>query len=181
MSSEISTEAAGRARGGRLQAWHLYLLLAMAGATWAVVVARETHPAALILLSAAVLAAGAVGIAVHAAVMGFLGEGVQDREPLDRGTRLALEQEKAIVLRSIKELEFDRAMGKVGDGDFAEIDARLRARALAIMGQLEEPAPEAPSEVVPSAAAPGVCASCGVQNDRDARFCKSCGQRLADV
>ena len=32
-----------------------------------------------------------------------------------------LEREKALVLRSIKELEFDHAMGKVSDADFAEI------------------------------------------------------------
>ena len=40
-----------------------------------------------------------------------------------------LERDKALVLRSIKELEFDRAMGKVGDADFAEVSAGLRARA----------------------------------------------------
>jgi hypothetical protein len=31
------------------------------------------------------------------------------------------------VLRSIKELEFDRAMGKMSEKDFAEMSARLRA------------------------------------------------------
>ena len=44
-------------------------------------------------------------------------------------TRAALEREKALVLRSIKELEFDRAMGKVSEKDFGEMSARLRARA----------------------------------------------------
>ena len=44
-------------------------------------------------------------------------------------TRAALEREKTLVLRSIKELEFDRAMGKVSEKDFAEMSARLRARA----------------------------------------------------
>ena len=38
-------------------------------------------------------------------------------------TRAALEREKALVLRSIKELEFDRAMGKVSEKDFAEMSA----------------------------------------------------------
>ena len=49
-----------------------------------------------------------------------------------------LEREKALVLRSLKELEFDRAMGKVSQDDFDEMAARLRARALALMKQLDE-------------------------------------------
>ena len=44
-------------------------------------------------------------------------------------TRAALEQEKATTLRTIKELEFDRAMGKLSDADFQEMSVRLRARA----------------------------------------------------
>ena len=42
-----------------------------------------------------------------------------------------LEREKALALRTIKELEFDRAMGKVSEADFDEMAARLRARACA--------------------------------------------------
>ncbi len=37
-----------------------------------------------------------------------------------------MEREKALVLRSIKELEFDRAMGKVSPRDFDEMSTRLR-------------------------------------------------------
>jgi hypothetical protein len=43
-------------------------------------------------------------------------------------TRAALEREKFLVLRSIKEVEFDRAMGKISDADFHEVAGRLRAR-----------------------------------------------------
>jgi hypothetical protein len=52
-------------------------------------------------------------------------------------TRAALEREKALVLRSIKELEFDRAMGKLSEKDFGEMSARLRARAAGLMRQLD--------------------------------------------
>ena len=37
-------------------------------------------------------------------------------------TRVALEREKDLALRSIKELEFDHAMGKVADADFGNVD-----------------------------------------------------------
>jgi hypothetical protein len=139
--------------------------------------ARDTQPASLLLLSAAIMAAGCVGIAVHYTVIGFMG-GVPEVRVLDRRARRALEQEKALVLRSIKELEFDRAMRKVGDADFAEIDGRLRARALALMEQLEIPDPE-PSPVAATAADEARCPSCRLVNDPDARFCKACGHKLS--
>jgi hypothetical protein len=104
-------------------------------------------------------------------------------------TRAALWREKTLVLRSIKDLEFDHAMGKVSDKDFTEMGARLRARATGLMRQLDEggtyrdaiqaeidrrlgPAPK----TVPVA---GMCAACSTQNDRDAKFCKQCGSKLA--
>src|SRR5690606_1756746 len=56
-----------------------------------------------------------------------------------RGERVlvALEREKRLVLRSIKGLEFDRAMGKVADADFEEMSARLRDRAMGLMQRIE--------------------------------------------
>ena len=41
------------------------------------------------------------------------------------------------MLRSIKELEFDRAMGKLSTKDFDEMGGRLRARAMMLMKQLD--------------------------------------------
>ena len=42
-----------------------------------------------------------------------------------------------LTLRAIKELEFDRAMGKIADGDFDVMRDRLRARALRLITQLD--------------------------------------------
>ena len=52
-------------------------------------------------------------------------------------TRAALEREKMLALRTIKELEFDRAMGKVSDSDWQEMSGRLRMRAARLMRQLD--------------------------------------------
>ena len=52
--------------------------------------------------------------------------------------RAAMEREKALVLRSIKELEFDRAMGKVSPRDFDEMSTRLRTRAMMLIKQADE-------------------------------------------
>jgi len=56
-------------------------------------------------------------------------------------TRVALEREKLLTLRSIKELEFDRAMGRLSDEDWNEMSGRLRARAARLMRQLDRRRP----------------------------------------
>jgi len=115
-------------------------------------------------------------------------------------TRAALEREKLLVLRSIKEVEFDRAMGKISDADFDEVEGRLRARAAGLLRQLDadrsgyralierelstrvgrvpHAGPPAARGPVAPAVPSGTCAACGVANEADARFCKSCGARI---
>lgn len=192
-SSETSTEPAAPQGRATFQPWQFYILLSMMAATAAVIVSRNTHPAALLLLSAAAIFAGLVGAAFHRALLGFFG---QRSLPPARGerARAALEREKALVLRSIKELEFDRNMGKVSQADFDEISGRLRARALALMQGLDRAAPDAEEGGFGNQSArrtkhsgvggqtalrtAGACARCGTANDADATFCKNCGHRL---
>ena len=176
MSSGSSTERGATRRDSSFQPWHFYILLSLAGATWAVIVSRNTHPAALILLSASILAAGMVGAALHSALAGFFGGGSGEKVASGR-TREFLEQEKALVLRSIKELEFDRAMRKVSDQDFADIGGRLRARALEIMQALEAPETQVVRKT-DKAESRTSCPSCDRPVDADARFCKHCGAKL---
>ena len=85
----------------------------MVAATAAVMTSRNTHPVALLLLSAAALSAGLVGLALHRSVAGFFGLGQESSTPPGERAVEILQREKALVLRSIKELEFDHAMGKV--------------------------------------------------------------------
>lgn len=156
-----------------MQPWHFFLLLGMVGATWAVIEARHTHPAALLLISAAVISAGLVALATHCALAGFFGA-AQAPQPLAATDRHALEEEKALVLRSIKELEFDYGMRKLNEADFKELGGRLRAKALALIEQIDRtPAAEPVAAEVSFA-----CPSCRTTNDADARFCKSCGHKL---
>ena len=114
-------------------------------------------------------------------------------------TRVALEREKMLALRSIKELEFDRAMGKLSDEDWQEMSGRLRARAARLMRQLDAGAGyreqierdlakrlgatrrrrRAEGDRSRRARLRRQCATAA--NDADARFCKSCGQRRCDA
>jgi hypothetical protein len=190
MSSETSTESEP------LQPWQLFTLAGLVGATIVVFVSRGQTPAAVILLSLTIFTAAAVGVAAWRTLAPLTGEDdVAAPVVLGGRTRAALERDKALVLRSIKELEFDRAMGKVSDKDFAEMSTRLRARAARLMRQLDAgtgyrsliekelekrlgsappPRPAAEPRV-----APAPCGSCGTANDPDARFCKNCGASLA--
>jgi len=46
--------------------------------------------------------------------------------------------EKDAVLRSVKDLEFERDVGKLSEEDFLRLDAQFRARAKQIMRQLDD-------------------------------------------
>jgi hypothetical protein len=119
--------------------WHFFILAALAAATVAVLMSRQSTPEHLILISLTIAAAGAAAAGFYRMLAPLALEDVSvlDERPSERA-RAALEREKALVLRSIKELEFDRAMGKVAPKDFDEMAGRLRARAVMLMKQLDE-------------------------------------------
>jgi hypothetical protein len=186
MSSETSTE-----RQDSLQPWQLFTLAGLIGATVVVFLSRGQSPAAIILLSCAIFAAAYVGVTALRTVLPLAGSLRDDgSEVIGDRTRVALEREKTLVLRSIKELEFDRGMGKVSESDFAEMSARLRARAARLMRQLDagslyrhliekEIAQRLEkSNPARSARSAGPCSACAAVNDADAKFCKNCGARL---
>ncbi len=188
--------------------WHLFATSAMLAATFAVVVARPPSVIVLIMLTLTVGAAAFVGLMVYRTIRPLTEEELQDTTAMvGSRSRAAVEREKTLVLRSIKELEFDRAMGKVSDADFEEVGRRLRLRALGLMKQLDAEAvdflavierelaqrldADAPGEPDEAAGTgdedqderqpvAGLCSACDTVNDEDARFCKSCGKPLAD-
>jgi hypothetical protein len=198
MSSETSTSSKGLvsperdgAKAEALQPWQLFTLAGLIGATIVVFMARGQSPAGIILLSCTVFAAALVGLGALRAFLPLTGRTPDEGlEMLGGRTRAALEREKTLVLRSIKELEFDRGMGKVSEKDFVEMAARLRARAARLMRQLDagslyrEQIEKEVERRLGAAAKPRtprsavVCASCRTQNESDARFCKGCGARL---
>jgi zinc-ribbon domain len=177
MSSAISTERAS-APDDSFRPWQIFALLSMAAAAAIVWVARNTHPLSLILLSLGVLACGFVGYTMFRALSAFLNT-AEYAAPVPEQSRDALIREKALLLRSIKELEFDKSMDKIGESDYADISDRLRARALSLMQDIERS--ESAASVVPASPASvpdGQCVKCGTANPDDAKYCKNCGARL---
>ena len=178
MSSETSTETQP------FEPWQFFTLAGLIGATIVVFFAKGQTAAAIILLSVTVFSAAAVGFAALRAIGPLAGlMGHDDAPPAGSRTRAALEREKALALRAIKELEFDRAMGKVSEKDFTEMGGRLRARAARIIRQLDATGSyrsqiESEIERRIGRATTNACPSCQASNDLDARFCKKCGTAL---
>ena len=188
--------------------WHFFLLASLMAATVAVLVSRQSTPGHLILMSVTIVAAGLVAAGFYRALAPLAAEDVtMFSEPLSERGRAATEREKRLVMRSIKELEFDRAMGKISQKDFDEMAGRLRSRAIALMKQLDEGGPgyreaierelEVRLKASPTAAvrlkpdtianirlkpdattSHRTCAGCGAAADTDAAFCKRCGAKL---
>lgn len=161
-----------------------FLIIALSTSIVAFLVLRGQSLAALTLIAVTLVGVGLTAAAMYRTVAP-LGTDLPDDTSLVGGrTRAALERDKALTLRALKELEFDRAMGKVSDADFAEMRDRLRARAVRLMTQLDGAAmyrariERDALEASGAAEASGACATCGTRNDADARFCKSCGKAL---
>jgi len=202
MSSETSTdkvrlkpdttEAGGSVRlhpDHGLQPWQFFVLAALGCATAVTFIARGQSTTSIVFLSILMATAALVGLAALRTLRPLVSTDEDRTVMIGHRTRVALEREKMLALRSIKELEFDRAMGKLSDADWKEMSGRLRARVGRLMRQLDAGAGyrdqierdltkrmgQAPP-VTPTAAR--ACASCQIENDPDARFCKNCGARL---
>jgi hypothetical protein len=189
MSSETSTDRSvtSTRSNDQLQPWQLFLLAALVGATIIVVNMQGSGPAGVVVLSLTVGATAFTALAVFRTIAPLMGLGDDGSEILGGRTKVALEREKTLVLRSIKDLEFDRAMGKVAEQDFLDMAARLRARAAGLLLQLDQGTSyrqEIEHELarrlgrVKADRKAGFCRACKMTNDVDAKFCKSCGKKL---
>ena len=171
--------------GPGVHAGPFFLIIALSVSIVAFLLLRGQPLAALALIAITLVGAGLTAAAVYRTVAPLGSELADDTSLVGGRTRAALERDKALTLRAIKELEFDRAMGKVSDADFAEMRDRLRARAVRLMTQLDGAAmyrAQIERDVVGASGADGAsgaCVACGTGNDGDARFCKRCGHAFA--
>lgn len=191
-ANDLSSEAQSAKEEPFLQPWQFFLLGGMLAATASVIVATGQSPANIIILSLTVVSVSFVGLGVYRMLSPLVTSQPDTPVTIGGRTRIALEREKMLVLRSIKELEFDFAMGKIAKPDFDEMAARLRGRAVGLIKQLDAgggykqqiqkevqqrlSAGAHSAESAESASAQ--CAACGTVNDVDAKFCKNCGVKL---
>jgi hypothetical protein len=189
----LARHAAGESSAATgLRPWHFFLLAGLVLSAVTVVVTRGQTPASVAIAALTAASAGLAGYGLYRVLRPLTGDGIDDRPATIAGrTRAALERDKMLTLRAIKELEFDRAMGKVAENDFVEMRDRLRSRALRLMTQLDGTSayrsaierdvaarlPEQPPLPGPEHQTV-TCKACGAANEGDARFCKMCGAGL---
>jgi hypothetical protein len=96
---------------------------------------------------------------------------------------------RAVALRALHEIEFDRATGKLSDEDYAELHRRYTGEALAAMreeagsGKREagrvHPGADVPRSILPPSSLPlPACETHGPRPEPGAVFCSECGRRL---
>jgi hypothetical protein len=114
-------------------------------------------------------------------------------EAIALGSPSATEEQKRAVLQALKDLEYERSVGKVAEADYEELHQRYRTEAKRLLRAVDEDLaplraraqeyltrelgrPETP----PDKKAPekGECRACQSDNDADAVFCKKCGGKL---
>ena len=110
--------------------------------------------------------------------------------PKQSGARPVEAPESAID--ALREIEFDRATGKLSDADYASLKAEYTRTALVELRSREEPSPSAVAtpnvagEAVDAAEAAVLryrsmrreCDTCGPRPEPDPAFCSNCGKYL---
>ena len=91
----------------------------------------------IVFLSAASVMLVLALFAFWQSVRALFGRGVDEVAAAVGGDRAALLDEKNALLRALKDLEFERGVGKVSEADFARLEASYRARAKAVLAGLD--------------------------------------------
>ena len=176
-------------------AWALPLVSAAAALTMGAVYGVGT---ALLTLAGGVLLV--VITILWASVRTLSGDApITLEEALALGAPTAAEEQKRAVLQALKDLEFERSVGKIAEPDYQELVARYRTEAKRLLRAVDEdlaPLREKAAAFVadqlgterppkrskpPKKADDQVCPSCQTANDIDAAFCKKCGSKLGDA
>jgi len=94
--------------------------------------------------------------------------------------------DREAAVTALREIEFDRATGKLSDVDYAELKVRYTEQAIVAMrGETSADAAAAPTDDEIEAAvrayrAGASCPTCGPRPEPDAAFCSNCGRYLSD-
>ena len=132
------------------------------------------------------LSALAIGTVLSVGALGFvlypLFFAVQPRRAIAR--RMAAHADDSAI-RALREIEFDKATGKLSDADYAELRREYGAQALRELRSADAATVSSPA-LAPSAdpveervrayrAAHRECGTCGLRPESDAVFCSNCG------
>ncbi|HET9010386.1 MAG TPA: zinc ribbon domain-containing protein [Gemmatimonadaceae bacterium] len=130
----------------------------------------------LALIVGTILAVGALAYVLFPLLAGAMP--VPRRFALPAGATDGAPEQEAVV--ALREIEFDRATGKLSDADYEELKARYTERALHALRATGAATPDelAEAAVVAFRARLKSCARCGPRPEPDATYCSGCGSYL---
>ena len=144
------------------------------------------NTAVVALVVGTVLAVCALAFVLYPLFFGTSTAGSIVAGPAPRAT--ALEQDVAII--ALREIEFDRATGKLSDTDYTQLKERYTGEALAALrreaaANSPRPAPSIEDEIEAAVLAyranHPACVTCGPRPEPDAIYCSTCGRYLRGV
>ncbi len=145
------------------------------------------------LITGALVAIAAVALVLEPLVRGTHSGGVPTHDPRSFEEPLELEESqspKVQALLALREIEFDRATGKLSDEDYTKQKQKYEERALeairaeeavretrdADTAEVDDPAERAVLQM--RGAKQRECVACGVRPETGAVFCSRCGRSL---
>ena len=110
-------------------------------------------------------------------------ESASDADPGDEGEDPADDMSpQTVALRALKEIEFDRATGKLSDSDYEHLKTKYTSEALAALrgetGNVQRETGHVAAPAVPFPISRFPCPVHGPRPEKDAQFCSDCGRRL---
>ena len=147
------------------------------------------------LIGGVLLAAGAVYFVLRPIFRPEAGNGIPEPGNVSEGEDPEDDlSPRAVALRALKEIEFDRATGKLSDADYDNLKTKYTTEALAALrsdatgdgmrdaGSVVSDAASHPASRIshPASRIPHpACPTHGPRPEPDAQFCSECGRRLA--
>lgn len=128
-----------------------------------------------------------LGTALSLVVLGYVLAPVVvgvKRSDVPRPVPRRSERAEDLSIAALREIEFDRATGKLSDADYASLRERYATQALAAMRSAGANAPVAIDEDPAEAAIRAfrgthpTCGTCGIRPETDAIYCSNCGSFL---
>jgi len=135
------------------------------------------------LVIGTLLALGALAFVLYPVFFGT--DAATATAPAPRGS---VEGDEASAVAALRELEFDRATGKLSDADYADLKGRYTKSAIAAMrrGTDADQPTTRPTDADVEAAVRAHrqrlagCPACGPRPESDAVYCSNCGRYLND-
>jgi hypothetical protein len=137
----------------------------------------------LALVVGTLLAVGALGFVLQPL---FFGDRGDNRRPVSPSEPAPEGEGRAIA--ALREIEFDRATGKLSESDYAELKARYTNEAVLEMRReaksIDVVVPPSDDEIEAAVrayrASRPACPECGPRPEMDAVYCSNCGRFLRD-